>query len=166
MQRGLTPMGVSYAGAAMSPSPSPPASVSSASASAAAPLPSISAAHPSGIAKFATAAAPPPADSEVGRTPRSVPGWPATFSGYTLADTAFLSYVRLPVSAGELRGDRDFYPGAYAPQTGYEFGGGSVLSQASFRSPSATPSPPGSSWEAKEMSTVQTRTHITSGAAR
>ncbi|KAH8738259.1 hypothetical protein BGZ61DRAFT_471601 [Ilyonectria robusta] len=170
MQRGITPMGASYAGAAMSPSPSPPASISSASASAsasaAAPLPSISAAHPSGIAKFATAAAPPPSDSEVGRTPRSVPGWPATFSGYTLADTAFLSYVRLPVSAGELRGDRDFYPGAYAPQTGYEFGGGSVLSQASFRSPSATPSPPGSSWETKEMSTVQTQTHITSGAAR
>ncbi|KAH7162152.1 hypothetical protein B0J13DRAFT_2177 [Dactylonectria estremocensis] len=154
MQRGL-----SYAGAVISPSPSPPASIASVSASAAGPLPSNASAQQPGIAKLATAAAaPPPADPEVGRTPRSssAPGWPNSFSGYTLADPAVLSFVRLPVSAGELRGDRDFYPGAYSPHLTYDYSGSS-FSQPSIRSPSATPSPPGSSWETKEISTTQSQ---------
>ncbi|KAH7170066.1 hypothetical protein EDB81DRAFT_876115 [Dactylonectria macrodidyma] len=157
MQRGL-----SYA----SPSPSPPASIAPvsvpvsapASTSADGPLPSNAVASPSGIAKPATdAAAPPPAGPEVGHTPRSSPGWPNSFSGYTLADPAILSFVRLPVSAGELRGDRDFYPGAYSAHITYDYSGGSSLSQPSIRSPSATPSPPGSSWETKEISTTQSQ---------
>ncbi|KAK7413305.1 hypothetical protein QQX98_007815 [Neonectria punicea] len=168
MQRGLTPMGISYAYAhahahAHMSSPSPPASSAS---SAAVPLPSNRNPAAQPAAKLAAPApAPPSSAAEVGRTPRSSPGWPTTFSGYTLADTAVLSLIRLPVSAGELRGDRDFYSVAFAPQAGYEYGEAvSVFSQPSIRSPSATPSPPGSSWEAKEMSSV--RTHITQGSAR
>ncbi|KPM42638.1 hypothetical protein AK830_g3919 [Neonectria ditissima] len=165
MQRGLTPMGVSYAYArahphAHTPSPSPPAS----SASSVLPSNRSPAAQPA--AKLAAPApAPPTSAAEVGRTPRCSPGWPTTFAGYTLADTAVLSLIRLPVSAGELRGDRDFYSVAFAPQAGYEYGeAASLCSQPSIRSPSATPSPPGSSWESKERSSV--RTHITQGSAR
>jgi len=117
----------------------------------------------------------------VGRIPRSSPGcgWPttaaaATFSGYTLADAGVLSIIRLPVSIVELRDDRDYYPVTYLPPAspisvaGYDYQlplGIDDRRSTSIRSTSITPSPPGSSWEPKDMPPA-VNTQIAGPAAR
>ncbi|KAH6898165.1 hypothetical protein B0T10DRAFT_100602 [Thelonectria olida] len=162
---------------------SPPASSNSSTSSAGPPPLSSSPILPS-IPPSTTAACLPPAKpADVGRIPRSSPGcgWPTTaaaasFSGYTLAHPGVLSIICLPISVAELRDDRDYYPVSYlAPGSpisvsvaGSDYHlplGLDDRRSSSIRSTSMTPSPPGSSWEPKDMPPA-VNTQIAGPAAR